>query len=105
MQNIRFLWNAVEVDGKKFLCWYSDSKLLNYPEGTITIYSRNYKDLPRIDGLGVENNSDMMTDYMENDKIRVEPANRFYKETVAALNKAKAHSQKINLNRQTRAVA
>lgn len=82
--------------GKLQLVSYSDSPLLNHPEGTITIYAREYKRLS--DGIWaaftVENNSDIMTDYFEEDRIRVEPTHPLYRDVLAAVEKWKAHNAK-----------
>ncbi len=54
--------------GKYHPCWYSHQTLLNGREA-ITLYARSVlKGLPR--ELAPENNSDMMTDYFEKDKVR-----------------------------------
>ena len=92
--NVKFMWNGIKVDGELYKCWYSNSKIVGSPEGTITIYGKNYKDLPRINGLAVENESDLMTDYFENDRIRVTPDNPFYKEVKVALDKLTEHNEK-----------
>ena len=91
---VKFMWNGIKVDGKLHKCWYSISTLVGFPAGTITIYGKNYGDLPAIAGLTVENDSDIMTDYFENDRIRVTPDNPFYTEVKAALEKLNDHNAK-----------
>jgi len=54
-------------------CWYSLGQIYTTPSHTetreaITIYARR-KDLPRDLG-NVQNDSDMQTDYFENDRVR-----------------------------------
>lgn len=91
---VKFMWNGIKVDGKLHKCWYSISSLTNLPEGTITIYGKNYTDLPALEGLTVENDSDGMTDYFENDRIRVIPGSKYYAEVKAAYAKMVEHNEK-----------
>lgn len=91
---IKFMWNGIKVDGQLYKCWYSGSKLVGYPEGTITIYGKHYQDLPRIDGLTIENESDLMTDYFVNDRVRVTPDNKWYEEVRKACDKLNEHNDK-----------
>lgn len=102
--SVKFMWNGIKVDGELYKCWYCGSKLIGYPEGTITIYGKHYKDLPNIKGLTVENDSDSMTDYFENDRIRVTPDNPFYNEVRIALNKLVEHNEKRFAKRYSKAV-
>ena len=90
----KFLWNGIKVNGELFRAWYST----NNPNGTITIYSKDYKSLPLIDGLTAENNTDIQTDYFEKDRIRVTPTNQYYPAIMAAIQKAKEH----DVNRRNR---
>jgi hypothetical protein len=103
MQKVEFLWNAVKVDGVKVLCSYSAGTYVNLPEGTITIYGKRYVSLPVVDGLEVKNDSDMQSDYHENDRIRVLPGTRFYDAVLAALKKQEAHNAKIWEKKMARA--
>ena len=92
---IKFMWNGIKIDGKLFKAHYSDGSLTNHPEGTLTIYAKRYRPFPEIPGLNVQNDSDMMTDYFENDRIRVTPDNVFYNQVKEAISKANAHYDKI----------
>uniref|UniRef100_A0A6H1ZH10 Uncharacterized protein n=1 Tax=viral metagenome TaxID=1070528 RepID=A0A6H1ZH10_9ZZZZ len=93
---IRFVWNGIKIDGKLHRAWYSTSKLINSPEGTITIYSKEYyPGIPEIEGLQVQNDSDGMTDYFEKDRIRVEPSNSHYSAVVEAVKKQETHNLKV----------
>jgi len=93
---IKFLWNGIKgADGKLRRCSYSDGVLLNHPAGTLTIYAKDYG----IDGhfpadvravFTVENDTDMMTDYHETDRIRVEPSHPLYGQVWEAMQAAKA---------------
>ncbi len=97
---IQFMWNGIKVDGKLYPAWYSDGHLTNHPEGTITIYAKNYESFPLIEGLIVHNDSDSMTDYFEKDRIRVIPENIYYVQVIGALNLLKLHNAKNALKRQ-----
>ncbi len=95
MNGIKFMWNGIKIDGELYRVFYSDSKLIgNYPEGTITIYARDYKSLPKIEGINVQNDSDMMTDYFENDRARILPDNPHYTAIVEAMKLRKEHDTK-----------
>lgn len=95
----KFLWNGIKVDGTLHLASYSADTLLRYPAGTITIYGKRYKDFPKIDGLNVQNDSDMMTDYFQNDRIRVEPSNPHYEAVLAAWKAQEEHRAKMSAKR------
>lgn len=81
-------------------CFYSDSELKNYPVGTITIYAREYcyadKDgMTRGSGFSagikeafkVENDTEIMTDYFEKDRIRVTPDHPLFLSVQGAMEK------------------
>lgn len=71
---IRFYWNGIKINGGDLVkCHFSP----NDGEG-VTIYARDYKDLPREYFL-VTNGSDIMTDYFEQDRAEVEPEHPLYK--------------------------
>ena len=97
---VKFLYNGIKVDGKLYKAWYSLGKYRNYPEGTITIYARDYESFPKIDGLNIENNTDLMTDYFENDRIRVTPDNKWYPQVLEAYNKQQAKRAKRGQKRE-----
>jgi len=94
---LKFFYNGIKGgDGKLQRCFYSASALLHHPEGTITIYSREYsrftKDIQET--FDVENDSDCMTDYFEKDRIRVMPSHPMYAQVLAALRLMEAHNEK-----------
>jgi copper chaperone CopZ len=94
---LKFMYNGIKLNGELFKAWYSIGSTRGYAEGTITIYAKDYKSFPQVDGLQVQNNTDSMTDYFEKDRIRVTPDNKFYNEVLAAYNKQEEHRQnKIN---------
>ena len=56
-------------DGKYSPCWYSRGVMVNGLEA-ITVYAKDIlKDLPRELG-NVENNTEIITDYFEKDRVR-----------------------------------
>ena len=101
-QSIKFMWNGIKVNGTLYRCWYSDSKLTNHPEATITIYAKDYKSLPVIDGLQAQNDTDIMTDYFEKDRIRVTPDNQYYASITQAMDKMKEHNDRRYENMKRR---
>ena len=91
---IKFLWNGLKINGKLYRAHYSEGALLHSPAGTLTIYAKDYAPLPKISGLNVENDTDIMTDYIMKDIIRVLPDNKFYPEVAGALKAYQSHIQK-----------
>ena len=83
----KFMYNGIKFDGKLHKGHYSKGPFTNLPEGTITIYARDYTGFPQIKDLTVKNNSDSMTDYFEKDRVRVTPDNPYYAEVLGAYTK------------------
>jgi hypothetical protein len=81
------MYNGIKVDGILYKASYSLLKSSKYPEGTITIYAREYIGFPSIEGLQIENDTDLMTDYFDKDRIRVTPNNKYYPQVLEAYNK------------------
>lgn len=69
MNKIKFLKKGVKDSaGKYYPCWYSLTTLLD-GKTAITLYAKSIlTGLPA--ELWPENNSDMQTDYFENDRVR-----------------------------------
>lgn len=87
-KDIKFLVNAIKSEGKRYRVHYSKGnyrKESGLPQGTITIYSKDYAHLPKF--LNPENDSDSMTDYFEKDRVRIKPSSPFYKDVDSALRK------------------
>lgn len=85
---LKFYYNGIRENGGRLQrAFYSDAQLRGHPPGTITIYGRDYT--PFSEGVRrefiVENNSDITTDYIEEDYIRVEPDHPLYPQVKAAL--------------------
>ena len=57
---------------------------------TIAIYAREYSRLPKIEGLTVLNDSDIMTDYFEQDRAYIEPSNPLFTQVQIAYNQGRA---------------
>ena len=94
---VKFMWNGIKVDGELYRAYYSMGKYTEasgLPEGTITVYAKDYTSIPRIEGLQVENDTDIMTDYFETDRIRIATDNKFYNDALEALKKHQAHNEK-----------
>jgi hypothetical protein len=92
--NIKFMWNGIKVDGKLYRAHFSDGVLKNHPEGTITVYCKDYDRFPDVEELTVHNDSDSMTDYFEKDRIRIEPTNKFYAQVLESVKAQSAHWEK-----------
>lgn len=95
--DVKFMWNGIKVDGE--LCkahYYAGpcTKESGLSEDTITICAKDYKGFPQIEGLYIENDSDIMTDYFEKDRIRIKPDNKYYKAVKTAYEKMNEHNNK-----------
>lgn len=101
-----FYWNGIkDAKGEKLQkAWYSLSTLNGYPEGTITIYARDYtrfSDLVR-ECFTVHNDTDVMTDYFDSDDVRVIPQHPLYAQVRAAWEAQEAHREKRAAKRGAR---
>lgn len=93
-----FYWNGIK-DGKGEQlqrAWYSLGKLNGYPEGTISIYARDYSGFSEkvSDCFRIENDTDTQTDYFDKDTIRVIPAHPLYSAIRAAMEACSARNAK-----------
>lgn len=93
---IKFMWNGIKIDGKLYRAWYSDADLIGdrYPKGTLTIYRKDYGTMPQINGMTIQNDTEIMTDYFERDRIRITPDNPHYSAIKAAMDQQKEHNKK-----------
>ena len=95
-----FYWNGIkDAKGEKLQkCWYSPHKSVTgkYPAGTISITARNYARFSKLvaECFQVENDSDVMTDYFDYDRIYVIPTHPLYPAAKAALDANTAHYAK-----------
>jgi hypothetical protein len=94
---LRFLWNGFKVNGGKLVkAYYSIGKLIHYPDGTITVYGRDYEHFPKevTRFFHIENETDSQSDYFEDDKFRVCPNHPLYGLIKAALDAQEEHNRK-----------
>lgn len=76
---IKLLKKGIKVDGRYFPCWYSKS--YNSKEGEYaTIYIKTYDRLPEGTDkeLQVENDTDIQTDYIKKDRIRIPKTSKYF---------------------------
>jgi hypothetical protein len=63
--------------GAKARCWYSRGNLIKIGDA-VTVYAKSYLDnLASVFGEA-ENNSDIMTDYFEKDRVRILPGDPLF---------------------------
>ncbi len=76
---IKLLKKGLKVDGKYFPCWYSNSAHAKDGEHA-TIYIKTYDRLPEgLDKeLQVENDTEIQTDYVMRDKIRIPKSSKYF---------------------------
>lgn len=91
--HVKIYWNGIKIDGGKLIkCGYSmDNNADNAP--SVSIYARDYVSLPR-DLFEVKNDSDIYTDYFENDHAYLTPEHPLYKYFRYAAAKAKIRELK-----------
>lgn len=94
--NVKFLWNGVKIDGTLYKGSYSAGPYTpgSLPEGTVTIYMGG-SNTPRIDGFVVENDSDIMTDYFDNDTVRILPNSKYHEAALVAVRDSEIHYTKL----------
>jgi len=88
---LKFLWNGIKLDGKLYRASYSPGDNYFRPATTITIYAKDYERFPKIEGLNVINDSDIITDYFGKDRIYVTTDNPYYQQVKAALDAENRH--------------
>lgn len=80
---IKFLKKGIKFDDIYYPVSYSQGNFSpesGIPEESITIYNNVYKPFPKTDDLCIINNTEIETDYFEQDKIIVQPSNKYYDE-------------------------
>lgn len=83
--HIKFYYNGIRVDGGELIkCGYSVRD-----NGEISIFARNYDSLPR-DIFEVKNDTDLYTDYFDEDSTDLQPDHPLYKYARYAALKAQA---------------
>ena len=76
--------NQIKWGDKKARVRYSKgpyTKESGLPEGTISIYSKDYG-VPLPKALNPTNDTNMMTDYFETDRVRIKPDNKHYNDVL-----------------------
>lgn len=84
---VKLLANGIKNNGDYIRCFYTEKN------GSILITARDYKHLPKELG-NIKNNSDVITDYFENDYVLITPANKYYKAAKEAYEKARINDAK-----------
>ena len=89
--SIKFFYNGLRLDGARTLvrCGYS----LDLDAETVTIYARGGSRLPS-ELFPVENDTDLYTDYFDDDHAELTPAHPLYKFAVYAASRAKLREVK-----------
>lgn len=108
MTTLKFFYNGIKANGGKLQgAHYSTGRLIGHPEGTITIYARNYRRFTAEvhEVFEVQNDSDIMTDYFEGDRIRVAVDHPLYAAVLAAVKASEAHRAKMEAKREQRCAA
>ena len=71
---IKIYYNGIKVNGGRLIkCGYSIG------DGCVTIYAHGYEDLPRDIFPDVKNDTDLYTDYFDNDSCTITPEHPLYK--------------------------
>lgn len=69
--------------GAKARCWYSHGRLINGRD-CVTVYGKTcLENLRAVFGAEVQNDTEIMTDYFENDRYRIYPGSPLWAEAVA----------------------
>lgn len=71
MENLKFMYNGIKIDGKLHKGHWSKSQYLNGAE--FAFYSDDYSSKELRQHFKVKNDSDIMTDYFEKDTIYFMP--------------------------------
>lgn len=102
---LKFFYNGIKANGGKLQkAHYSKGSFTpeamakyGYDRETITIYAREYTgfsaDVRAL--LTVENNSDLMTDYFEKDRIRVKKDHPLYAQVLKGFEASEARRQRM----------
>ena len=92
---IKFVYNGIKDEQGRLHRAHFSKGYHKDGDDIITIYARDYEDLPSAEGLEVKNDSDMMTDYFEKDRIEVRPENKFYEQVLEAWKQQEIHRAKM----------
>lgn len=90
---IKIMQNGIKFDGGYTRCFYGMGNTYHHSDKCITITARDYDHLPAELGK-VENDSDYQTDYFDEDRVYLEPGDKYYNEALAAYNKRRLADSK-----------
>lgn len=90
---IKIMQNGIKFDGGYTRCFYGMGNTYHHSDKCITITARDYDHLPAELGK-VENDSDFQSDYFDEDRVYLEPGDKYYNEALAAYNKRKLADSK-----------
>lgn len=97
---LKFFWNGIKDSGGKLQrCHYSKGALKHHPDGTFTIYAKDYGPFSEEirQNFTVENDTEIITDYIMKDHIRVMPDHPLYPDVYAAWKKRESrYASRIN---------
>ncbi len=105
---LKFYWNGIKDDnGKLQTCHYSAGMLIGHPAGTLTIYKREYSGFSAgvKAAFAVENDTDIQSDYIVRDVIRVEPDHPLYAAVLVAYESQVVHNAKRAQKQAERRIA
>ena len=100
---IKWFWNGFKVNGSKALT----KAHYSFQKTQLTVYGKEYKDFPPelAEVFTVENNTDLITDYFDNDKIRIEPSHPEFQAAAQAYIKQEERAiQRMEKNKSCNAV-
>ena len=102
---LKFFYNGIKVNGGKLQkAFFSKGNLTSwamekygYDSDTLTVYAREYAGFSaEIRGIfQVENDSDMMTDYFEKDRIRVTKGHPLYGQVLKSFEAQEARQNRV----------
>lgn len=85
MATIKFLKKGIKVNGVYQPVFYSFGETISYGKDVITIYGRDYNNLPA--ELYPKNDTDTQQDYFANDVAYITKSNPYYKEIMKVISK------------------
>jgi len=95
---LRFLWNGIkDSDGRLQRCWYNCRNWIpGIDPETVGITAKDYKNFSGEirAAFTVQNDSDLMTDYFDSDRIKVSPDHPLYADVRAAYDAQQAHRER-----------
>lgn len=99
--SVRLVWNGVKIGGKLYKGWFTESRDREGREH-VMFYRRGYESFPCPTGLPIENHSDSMRDYFDEDHARIYPDHPRYAEALAAAEAYETHCRKMTALRDRR---